>query len=151
MRLTRYTDYSLRVLIYLAVRADGLGTVGSIADAYGISRNHLMKVVRELNHRGYIDTVRGKGGGMRLRLPPERINLGRVVRDMESDLALVECFDADNRCVITPECGLRNVLGEALRAFLAVLDGYTLADILTDREPLQRLLNVRAVDPDPAS
>ncbi len=143
MRLTRYTDYSLRVLIYLAVRPDGFGTIQAVAEAYDISRNHLMKVVQELNRRGYIDTVRGKGGGMRLRLPPAKINVGRVVRDMENDMVLVECFGPDNRCVITPECMLKNVLSEALSAFLAVLDRYTLADLVAEPEPLQRLLRVR--------
>lgn len=146
MRLTRYTDYSLRVLTYLAVRPDGFGTVQSIAEAYGVSRNHLMKVVQELNRRGYIDTVRGKGGGMRLRLPPEKINVGRVIRDMESDLALVECFGPDNRCVITPACVLKTILGDALDAFLAVLERYTLADLVRDPAPLRRLLNVRMVE-----
>lgn len=148
MRLTRYTDYSLRVLIYLAVRPDGFGTVQSIADAYDISRNHLMKVVQELSRRGYIDTVRGKGGGMRLRRAPEKINVGRVVRDMESDMTLVECFGPDNRCAITPECVLKNVLSDALNAFLAVLDRYTLADIVSDPAPLRRLLNVRNLEPE---
>lgn len=146
MRLTRYTDYSLRVLMYLAVRPDGFGTIQSIAEAYDISRNHLMKVVQELNRRGYIDTVRGKGGGMRLRLPPERINVGRVIRDMESDLALVECFGPNNRCVITPDCVLKNVLADAMGAFMAVLDRYTLADLVGDPAPLRRLLNVRTVE-----
>ncbi|NBC22981.1 MAG: Rrf2 family transcriptional regulator [Gammaproteobacteria bacterium] len=143
MRLTRYTDYSLRVLIYLAVRPDGFGTVQSIADAYQISRNHLMKVVQELNRRGYVDTVRGKGGGMRLRLPPERINVGRVVRDMENDLEIVECFGPGNRCVITPECTLKSALADALQAFLTVLDRYTLADLVGNAPALRRLLDVR--------
>lgn len=146
MRLTRYTDYSLRVLMYLAVRPDGFGTIQSIAEAYDVSRNHLMKVVQELNRRGYIDTVRGKGGGMRLRLPPEEINVGRVVRDMESDLALVECFGPRNRCVITPECVLRNVLSDAMNAFMAVLDRYTLADLVSAPDPLRRLLNIPVVE-----
>lgn len=149
MRLTRYTDFSLRVLIYLAARPDGFGTVQSISDAYRISKNHLMKVVQALNQRGYVDTIRGKGGGMRLRLPPERINVGRVVRDMESDLDLVECFGPDNRCVITPECMLKNVLAEALTAFTAVLDRYTLADIVGNPEPLRRLLDVHVIDTRP--
>ena len=96
--------------------------------------------------RGYIDTVRGKGGGMRLRLPPERINVGRVVRDMESDLALVECFGPNNRCVITPECNLKNVLGDAMNAFMAVLDRYTLADLVAYPDPLRRLLNIPLVE-----
>lgn len=146
MRLTRYTDYSLRVLMYLAVRPDGFGTIQSIAEAYDVSRNHLMKVVQELNRRGYIDTVRGKGGGMRLRLPPKEINVGRVVRDMESDLALVECFGPHNRCVIAPECVLRNVLSDAMNAFMAVLDRYTLADLVSAPDPLRRLLNIPVVE-----
>jgi Rrf2 family transcriptional regulator, nitric oxide-sensitive transcriptional repressor len=146
VRLTGYTDYGLRVLIYLAVRPDGFGTVQSIAEAYGISRNHLMKVVHTLSRRGYIDTVRGKGGGMRLRLSPDRINVGGVIRDLESDLRLVECFGPDNRCVITPECGLKNLLSEALRAFLAVLDRATLADLIAEPAPLRRLLDVRLVE-----
>ncbi len=146
MRLTRYTDYSLRVLIYLAVRPDGFGTVQSIADAYQISRNHLMKVVQALSRRGYVDTVRGKGGGMRLRLPPGRINVGRVVRDMERDLELVECFGPHNACVITPECTLKHVLSDALQAFLAVLDRHTLADLIDDAPALQRLLDVRLLE-----
>lgn len=150
MRLTRYTDYSLRVLIYLAVRPDGFGTVQSIADAYQISRNHLMKVVQELNRRGYVDTVRGKGGGMRLRLAPDRINVGRVVRDMENDLEIVECFGPGNRCVITPECTLKNVLAEGLNAFLAVLDRYTLADLAGNRPALRRLLDLRPVEAEDA-
>jgi Rrf2 family transcriptional regulator, nitric oxide-sensitive transcriptional repressor len=146
MRLTRYTDYSLRVLIYLAARPDRFGTIQAIADAYGISRNHLMKVVQSLNHRGYIDTVRGKGGGMYLRLAPERIGVGRVIRDMESDLELVECFGPANECVITSKCVLRGVLAEALRAFLDVLDQYTLADLVQEPESLGRLLQVKVLD-----
>ncbi len=145
MRLTRYTDYSLRVLIYLAAHPEGFGTVQAIADAYDISRHHLMKVVQELGRRGYVDTVRGRGGGLRLRLSPERINIGRVVRDMENDLALVECFGPDNRCVITPACSLKNLLADAMRAFMAVLDRHTLADLLDDPAPLRRLLDIRQV------
>lgn len=151
MHLTRYTDYSLRVLLYLASRPERFGTIQAIADAYGISRNHLMKVVQALNHRGYIDTVRGKGGGMHLRLAPERIVVGRLVRDMESDLDLVECFGAGNQCVIAPECLLKGVLAEALEAFLAVLDRYTLADLVRKPEALRRLLEVRAVPAGPTT
>jgi Rrf2 family transcriptional regulator, nitric oxide-sensitive transcriptional repressor len=146
MRLTRYTDYSLRVLIYLAVRPDGFGTVQGIAEAYDVSRNHLMKVVQELNRRGYIETVRGKGGGMRLRRDPAEINVGEVIRDMERDLGLVECLGPDNQCVITPVCTLKGVLVDALDAFLAVVDGYTLADLTADPAPLQRLLQVQVVE-----
>jgi len=148
VRLTRYTDYGVRVLIYLAVRPDGFGTVRSIADAYQISRNHLMKVVQELSRCGYVNTVRGRGGGIRLRLKPECICVGQVVRDMETDLEIVECFGPGNRCVITPECTLKHVLAESLEAFLAVLDRYTLADLVSNAGVLQRLLDVRLVDQD---
>jgi len=144
MRITRYTDYSLRVLIYLGAKGEGLATIQEIADRYRISRNHLMKVVHELQLKGYIDTLRGKNGGMRLRLPPERISLGRVVRDTEQDLALVECFGTDNHCIITPYCELKSILNEALGAFLGVLDRYTLADLLDPRvrSGLQRTLGL---------
>ncbi len=144
MRITRYTDYSLRVLIYVALQQDRLCTIREIAEAYDISRNHLMKVVHELNLMGYLETVRGKHGGLRLGLPAQRINIGALVRDTEQDLALVECFDDDNRCVITPACRLKNVLSDALKAFFAVLDQYTLADLLPEnkRRPLLRLLQI---------
>jgi Rrf2 family transcriptional regulator, nitric oxide-sensitive transcriptional repressor len=144
MHLTRFTDYSLRVLVYLAVRPDGFGTVQDVAEAYDISRNHLTKVVQELNHRGYVETIRGKGGGMRLRLTPRQINVGRVVREMESELAVVECL-GNGHCAISPDCLLKSALMEALEAFLKVLDRYTLADLTGNRHSLQRMLNVRVV------
>src|SRR5690606_35769446 len=122
MRITRYTDYSLRVLIYLGAKGEGLATIQEIADRYRISRNHLMKVVHDLQLKGYIETHRRKNGRTRLRVPRERISLGRVVRDTEQDLALVECFGTDNHCIITPFCELKTVLNDALNAFLGVLD-----------------------------
>jgi len=142
MHLTRYTDYSLRVLMSLALRPDQLGTIGAIAEVFEISRNHLTKVVQELSRRGYIDTVRGKGGGLRLRLAPERISVGRVVRDMEPDLFVVECLHRQSDCVIAPRCVLKRALVEATQAFLAVLDGYTVADIVANRDQLIRLLDI---------
>lgn len=129
MRITSYTDYSLRVLIYLAVNDGQRCTIREIAGAYDISRNHLTKVVHQLQRHGYILTTRGKQGGLALARSPERINVGAVFRDMEPDAALVECFSADGRCVITPHCRLKSLFYEALQAFQAVLDGYTLADI----------------------
>lgn len=129
MRVTSYADFSLRVLIYLAVNPRQRCTIREIARAYDISHNHLMKVVHELKRHGYIDTVRGKQGGMTLSRAPERINVGEVFRDMEPDTALVECFQPGGECVITPHCRLRTVFSEALDAFQGVLDGYTLADI----------------------
>ncbi|RBW48671.1 RrF2 family transcriptional regulator [Marinobacter sp. F3R11] len=144
MHITRYTDYSLRVLIYLSAQRDGLATIQEIADSYDISRNHLMKVVHQLNKKGYIETVRGKKGGMRLQMAPEDINVGVLVRETEQDLSIVECHSANNTCKITSVCGLRPVFGEALQAFLSVLDKYTLQDVIKDQyQPqLLRLLQI---------
>lgn len=144
MRLTRYTDYSLRVLIYLALEGDALATIQAIADRYQISKNHLTKVVHELQKAGYVDTQRGKHGGLRLRLAPHEVNIGKLVRETERELAIVECFGADNRCVITPHCALRSMLGEALNAFLHTLDRYTLADLLRRPGALRRVLGIAA-------
>lgn len=142
MRLTRFTDYSLRVLIFLGVKQDGLSTIKEIADHYNISKNHLMKVVYELNRLGYIETVRGKNGGMRLHKAPESINLGSLVRRTENDMDLVECFSAGNQCVITPACNLKHIVAEALDAFVAVLDRYTLSDLLREQQALATLLGI---------
>lgn len=144
MHITRYTDYSLRVLIYLAVQGDELATIQEIADSYSISKNHLMKVVHQLNKKGYIETVRGKKGGMRLQMAPADINVGILVRETEQDLNIVECFSSKNACRITPVCGLKSMLGEALTAFLETLDKYTLADVIQDqhRPQLLRLLQI---------
>jgi Rrf2 family nitric oxide-sensitive transcriptional repressor len=142
MQLTRYSDFSLRVLIYLAVETERLATIEEIARAYGISKAHLMKVVHQLGLCGFVETVRGRGGGLRLARPAQEIPLGAVVRATEGNLSLVECFDpARSECAIEPACGLRPVLREALDAFLAVLDRYTLADLVARRRaPLVRLL-----------
>jgi Rrf2 family nitric oxide-sensitive transcriptional repressor len=142
VQLTRYTDYSLRVLIYLAVEPDRRATIDEIASAYDISKAHLMKVVHELGRRGWVETVRGRGGGLQLARPADEIAVGEVVRATEENLALVECFDpATSACAIERACGLRAVLDEALAAFLAVLDGYTLADLVARRRrPLLELL-----------
>ena len=143
MRLTMYTDFSLRVLIYLGSKEPGtLSTVQEISSAYNISKNHLMKVTFELGKAGFIRTVRGRNGGIELAVKPEDINIGAVVRKMEDDFHLVECFDREhNRCPIAPVCGLRGVLGQALHAYLSVLDGYTLEDLLVNRQGLREILN----------
>ena len=150
MRLTNFTDYSLRVLIYLGARRDEplLATIGDIAAAYGISDNHLMKVVHHLAKEGYVETTRGKGGGLRLARAPERINVGAVVRGTEEDFALVECFEAGNRnCPIIPACVLPPVLERALGAFFRELDARTLADLLQPQAKLVRIFR-DARDPD---
>ena len=142
MRLTRYTDYSLRVLTYLGLRPAGeLSTIKEIATRYGISENHLMKVVHQLGQMGYIRTVRGRQGGMALAQAPEAINLGDLVRRCEDDMRLVECFDLEtNTCRIAGACALPSILDEALDAFLTVLDRHTLADLLTPRQALSEIL-----------
>ena len=148
MRLTVYTDYALRVLMYVAVRPEPLPTIGQIADAYQISRNHLMKVVYELGQAGYLETVRGKNGGLRLARKPQEIGLGRLVRETEPDMALVPCFDPIRaQCAITPACRLRGAHAEARAAYLAVLDGYTLADLVGNGASLQALLGLASAEP----
>ncbi len=142
MRLTMYTDYSLRVLLYLGVKDNEiLTTVQEVADAYNISKSHLTKVVHELGKLELIETVRGRGGGFRLNMKPKDINIGDVVRKMEDDFHLVECFNcATNKCVITPVCKLKDVLHEALNAYFKVLDNYTLADFVDNNEGLATIL-----------
>lgn len=144
MRLTTYTDYTLRTLIYLALEPDRLSRIADIARAYDISENHLMKVVHHLGLAGYVETLRGKRGGLRLAMPPAAINLGEVVRRMEPDLDLVPCFSPDGTCRIRSVCGLKGVLGEALGAFLEVLDRRTLADLVEPRRELARLVAMPA-------
>ncbi|ANU27350.1 RrF2 family transcriptional regulator [Planococcus versutus] len=142
MRLTMYTDFSLRVLIYLGTKEpEKLTTIQEISDAYNISKNHLTKVTFELGKAGFIQTVRGRGGGIRLADLPQQINVGTVVRKMEDDFHLVECFNsATNRCPISSICGLRGALGKALNAYLSVLDEYTLEDLMFNREGLREIL-----------
>jgi Rrf2 family transcriptional regulator, nitric oxide-sensitive transcriptional repressor len=143
MKLTFYSDYSLRLLMYVSVKRDGLVTIQEVADAYGISKNHLMKVAFELGRKGFLETVRGRGGGLRLARPPEKIGVGEVVRAMEEDFTMVECFDPKtNQCVITGPCRLRGALSRALKAYFAVLDEYTLADLAGQNPVLTRVLAV---------
>lgn len=142
MKLTDYTDYSLRVLIYVAVHPEALVTIQHIADAFDIPKNHLVKVVQHLGQVGYLQTIRGRSGGIRLGRPAADINIGEVIRSTEPDFGMVECFQADNRCVITRACGLKGVLHEALQAYFDVLDGYTLADIVQKPGALHRMLDL---------
>lgn len=141
MRLTAYSDYTLRVLIYLGLHAPARCTIAQIASAYGISRNHLMKVVHDLGRRGDIASVRGRGGGIRLAREPESINVGAIVRATERDGSLVECFARSRGdCRIEAACVLKHVFAAAAEAFFAELDGYTLADLLRTERRMARLL-----------
>ena len=144
LRLTSFTDYSLRVLMYLAARPGVRATIAEIAAAFAISESHLTKVVHHLGMKGLLTNARGRGGGIELGRPPASINIGAVVRSTEADAALVECFNRrTNHCVITPACNLRGVLTEALNALYATLDKYTLEDITRNRQRLQGLLEPR--------
>ena len=145
MKLTAFTDYSLRVLMYLAADPTQRATIAQIAAAFDISEHHLVKVVHFLGRQGWLTTLRGKGGGLQLAQPPEGINVGRVVRDTEGLALPAECFLPEgNQCVLTPVCRLKNVLAEAVRAFYQVLDQYTLADISKNRQALAKVLLLRA-------
>jgi len=143
MQLTLYSDYSLRVLIYLGLKGSELATITEIATRYDISRNHLVKVVHNLANQGFIVTIRGKGGGMRLARAPQEINIGEVVRMTEMNFTVVECFDPANcRCPITPVCRLKGILHDALERFLGVLDQYTLEEVIGNGPQLVRILNI---------
>lgn len=134
MRLTDFSDYALRLLMYAGAQGDRLVTIEETAKLYGISRTHLMKVANQLTRAGFLRAVRGRSGGLTLAMPPERIGLGDVLRATEPDFALVECFRRDNRCLITPCCRLRGILRESLAAFSATVDRYTLADLMLTPE-----------------
>lgn len=143
MQLTLYTDYSLRVLLYLGLNTRRIAVITDIAESYGISRNHLVKVVHNLATQGFIHTTRGRGGGLMLARLPDEINIGDVVRHTEMSFDLVECFDqVRNTCPIAAACFLKNALYEAQRAFMAVLDRYTLADVLDNSDWLRSVLKV---------
>lgn len=145
MRLTAFTDYSLRVLIFLAAEPDRRATVGEICAAFDIKANHLTKVVHHLAKRGWVSTVRGKGGGLTLARPAAQIRIGEVVRDTEGQALPAECFSTEaSHCAIVSHCRLKGVLGEAVAAFHAVLDRYTLADITANRQQLVQLLRFMA-------
>jgi Rrf2 family nitric oxide-sensitive transcriptional repressor len=156
MRLTDYTDYSLRVLLYLSVRPSGLSTIQEISDAYGISKNHLMKIVQQLGELGWVETVRGRNGGLRLSSRTNDLTIGDIVRRTESDFALVGCLvnqPADRqasshaRCVIQPACRLRGVLATARDAFLAELDKHTVGELAQPANDLAALLGIVSIAP----
>jgi len=145
MRMTLHTDYALRMLVYVAARPGAICTVSDVATAYGLSRNHLLKVALNLRNLGFISTVRGRSGGIRLAKPPGDINIGALVRATEEDFALVECLQPHGGfCAISPVCMLKGIFSEALAAYLAVLDRYTLADAVRNRTVLRSLLGMGA-------
>lgn len=143
MYLTQHTDYGLRVLIYTAINDDTLVNISTIADTYGISKSHLMKVVTALVKGGFLSSIRGKRGGLKLAMPAEDINIGAVVRHLEP-MQLVECMGDRNDCLITPSCRLSGILGGAVKSFFNYLDGFTLADLLN--KPTYDLLYFPKID-----
>jgi Rrf2 family nitric oxide-sensitive transcriptional repressor len=143
MQMTRYTDYALRVLLYLGTRKEHRGTVAEIAKAFSISRNHLTKVVQRLAEEGFLETARGKMGGIRLAHPPDEINIGLVVRCTEPHFQLAECFDPEGEgCRINAACRWKGVLAEAMESFMETLDKHSLADLLVTKNRLARALGV---------
>jgi Rrf2 family nitric oxide-sensitive transcriptional repressor len=136
MRLTVHSDYALRVLMYLGTKTDHIATIEEIAKAYGISENHLMKVVHRLAKHGFVATQRGRGGGLRLGKPADAMTLGEILRAVEDDFHIVECFGARDACRISKVCRLKQALRRALDAFLSELDDWTLADIVSNRKSL---------------
>ena len=148
MRLTVYSDYSLRLLMYLDVRPERLSTIREIAEAYNISSNHLMKGVHQLGLAGYVETVRGRNGGMRLGRPAAEIGLGELIRHTEPDMDIVPCFEPENQsCPLRKACRLKGALDKARLAFLGVLDEYTLADLTSTPGPMRSFLGLSSAQP----
>ncbi len=143
MRLTVHSDYALRVLMYLGAKPENLATIEEIATAYAISENHLMKVVHRLAQHGFVETLRGRGGGLRLGKAADTVTLGDVLRAVEEDFELVQCFGAEDTCRITKVCRLKRVLRRALEAYFTELDAWTLADIVSNRKALIEELQPR--------
>lgn len=140
MRLSLYTDYGLRTLMFLASK-NGQHSIAEIAVGYGISKNHLMKVVQRLVAEGFVESVRGRSGGLKLAQPASNLNVGNIVRSMEDTENFVECFNAStNKCVVTPVCGLRHVLAGGVEAFIQHLDQFTVADLVKDKDKFRNLL-----------
>ncbi len=148
MRLTLYSDFALRTLIFLAVADERGATIPEIAAAYAISENHLRKVVGRLIENGFVEATRGRGGGLRLAVPASQISIGAAVRKLESDFALAECMGVSpENCVITGRCGLQRIFKEALNAFFQTLDRYTLADAISGSRGLEQALGIHETDP----
>lgn len=145
MNLKKYTDYAMRVLIFTAMKPEGeLASIKEISETFSISQNHLGKIVFELNKLNLIETTRGRNGGIQLAALPEEINVGKLVRKLEDDMVLLECFDKDtNQCVLSPACKLKHALNEALQAFFQVLDQYTLKDLIINDNQIRELMGIK--------
>lgn len=148
MQLKKYTDYALRVLIFTGTKdMNELATIKEIAHVFSISENHIGKIVFKLKKYGYLETVRGRYGGIRLAYPPEEMHVGKIVRQFENDFILLECFDVKtNQCIISPACKLKHALNEAIQAFLKVLDQYTVNDLIANKAQLQTLMGMDKED-----
>lgn len=145
MHITQYTDFSIRVLIYLTIHGEKLCTISDIANSYNISKNHLMKIVQQLSQKGYLHSVRGKNGGIRLKESPSNINIGTLIRDMEGETKIVECFGKNNQCVITSDCKMKNIFARAQENFYQTLEEYTLQDLVGPKEH-DALKNILFID-----
>jgi Rrf2 family nitric oxide-sensitive transcriptional repressor len=140
--MTLHTDFGLRMLTYLAIHPDRPCTVSEIAGSYGLSRNHLLKVALKLKNQGFVETTRGRAGGLRLATQPKQIGIGAVIRCLEEDFVLVECFKEGGGCIIAPACRLKGIFGEALAAYMAVLDRYTLQHVMENHAALRPLFDL---------
>lgn len=141
MKLTSYTDYSIRLLIYLGVNDERLCTAQEISDFYDISRNHLSKIIHQLSKLKFIESYKGAAGGIKLATEPHKINLGALIRKTEPDFDIAECFSPErNSCKISPACKLKTILNESTKAFLKNLDDYSLADVLENKEKLNKII-----------
>jgi len=141
MQLTQFTDYALRVLIYVALKQEETSTIIEIADTYGISKNHLVKVVHKLGQLDILKTIRGNKGGLQLNLQPNQINIRALVQQIEPHFFIVECLDKKNgKCIISPVCELKHVLSKAKNSFIDTLSAYTLADITKNSNQLKKIL-----------
>ncbi|WP_188456181.1 Rrf2 family transcriptional regulator [Virgibacillus oceani] len=145
MNLKKYTDYALRVLIFTGMKPEGeLASIKEISETFSISQHHLSKIVFELNKLELLETIRGRNGGIRLAKKPEEINVGKVVRILEADTVLLECFNKEtNHCVISPACKLKHVLNKALHSFFAVLEEYTIKDLIVNDHQLRELMGIQ--------
>ncbi|MYL44385.1 Rrf2 family transcriptional regulator [Virgibacillus halodenitrificans] len=145
MNLKKYTDYGLRVLIFTGMKKEGeLASIKEISSVYNISTHHLGKIVHQLTKLELVESIRGRNGGIRLAKPADEMNVGRIVRMLESDFTILECFDKEtNHCVISPGCTLKHALNKALHAFLKVLDEYTIADLIHNEEELRQLMGLK--------